>query len=565
MPVDILQKKLGDVFRMLKTRGFSATGNRSGIRSFEGMLSCTKGPVRIQLKVSDWDFLSFPSITILERPSFLLGLIPHVDTAGVMCYFAPGSVILDRYNPASAIDQCLDQATLVLNQITCDSAYRVNEIRNEFAAYWALGVPQLEMLVFIGRVGSNSIRSTCFIFNNNGIESAIISDSHAAVEAIVRTLGWPTPITKTLLCWTFCTDNLPPVPQDSMPLTIKKLFAWIYQWDRNIFFAINSMLERKGDYLDHPKILFAVKCPIGWVGFGFNLDGTKRIYCRRSPKWYKKYLCDKGGLENIFGFQIIDISPSFVHSRNLSFSNLEGRHIMLVGCGAIGGYLAQAIVRLGAGLGSGSLTLIDPDLLQPENLGRHHLGYTDLFQMKAKALCNDLQRQFPLAQITYRTHGVTFNNSTFTADLVIDATGEEAVSEMLNGGRIICGSSASPVLHVWIKGNGECVQSFWADQSGYGCFRCLRMTDSDHRYRQERFPILINPPAHKSVGCHAFTPYAVSAPMHAASLATDIIIDWLKGDPSPRFRTRIVENANTLEVQSQNISRLEKCPACGHQ
>lgn len=227
----------------------------------------------------------------------------------------------------------------------------------------------------------------------------------------------------------------------------------------------------------------------------------------------------------------------------------------------IGSHLAAALVRLGAGSEGGLLRLLDNDILGPENLGRHYLGYDALAQPKASKLRSDLLRQFPLASIEAVNADVVDCPSLFAADLVVDATGEEAVSEYLNE-TWLRGDGKVPVLYVWIKGNGECVQCLWTDKEELACFRCLKEVNPAV-HRQDRFQVLKRPPTSKVLGCHSFTPYAVSAPMHATALAVDIICDWLeKGDPSPRFRTRKSENADLFPVENHNPLRLAGCPAC---
>ena len=125
----------------------------------------------------------------------------------------------------------------------------------------------------------------------------------------------------------------------------------------------------------------------------------------------------------------------------------------------------------------------------------------------------------------------------FGADLVIDATGEEMVSELINSMRLDSGAD-TPVLHVRIRGNGECVQRFWAQGRQLGCFRCLLQADHKN-YRQERFPVLKEQPKRKRLGCNRFTPYAVSAPMAAAALFMEAVVDWLQsGRASPRYQNQ---------------------------
>lgn len=554
--------RLGETLRLLTARGFSSVGNHAGSRSFEGALPCKKGSVRVRLVITDWDFLSYPAIVLLDNPGFLPPLMPHVSVSRELCYFAPGSVVLDRYDPATAIAQCLEQATAILDRIASDPNYRLQDIQDEFLAHWEFGQTLWPWPVFIGSITPNSVSAHYSLLEVEGKRRAIIASDPAEVVEFSKALGSQSAVRTNCKCWLFKTSTRPAVPE-TMPKTTKELFTWLQQWDRAIYGGIQRVLEREKAYLEYSFVTFAIDTPIGWLGFGFDLDQLTRLGSKLNPKLYKQHLHGKGGNRLILRLSITDISPGYVHSRNLSFPDLSNKHIILVGCGAIGSFLAQSLVRLGAGLSRGSLTLIDPDTLQPENLGRHLLGYPSLFKYKADALKDHLLREFPLAKIESVPKSATEHSRLFTSDLLINATGEEAVSELLNGLRIEH-HSKNPLLHVWIKGNGECVQSLWTDRSGAGCFHCLKTTDEQH-YRSERFPVLNHPPIRSAVGCQAFTPYAVSSPMQAAALAVDNIIDWLKGDPSPRFRTRSIENADVRRIKNQDISRLKECSACARQ
>lgn len=167
-----------------------------------------------------------------------------------------------------------------------------------------------------------------------------------------------------------------------------------------------------------------------------------------------------------------------------------------------------------------------------------------------------LTRQFPGARIAAQYRPV--QPSDLRGDLVIDATGEEAVSLSLNHWRLALPETGRPpLLHVWIYGNGECTQALWVDSSKHACFRCLRRLD-----RTPRFDLQLSLPARRVAGCQAFTPYAVSAPMAAAALATDLTIAWLQGDPKPRFRTRMLEGVSARTLKNQDVDPLAGCPAC---
>jgi molybdopterin/thiamine biosynthesis adenylyltransferase len=557
--------RLGQTLRMFSARGFATTKVlRGGGRVFEGELHCTKGVVQVRVHLLDWDFISYPRITLISKPAFLPKLMAHVDALDGLCYFSPGTVILDRYDPATAIAQCLDQAAAVLEKLVSDPQYCADDLQDEFLAHWLFGQQPLPSPVVLCSASSEKIYADYYIVGTAPDRKAVIASCYADVEMLAASLGQATPKACRCKCWLFSTKIRPVAPDGKMPSTIKEVFSWLRKWDTALYNRLQRVLEHEKEYLNATFAMFAIETPIGWLGFGFDLDHMVRLGYRETPKRFKQYLHGKGGLASIFRIEIIDIRPDFIHSRNLVFEDLKNKRVTLVGCGAIGGYIAQALVRLGAGVGThGELLLIDPDSVGAENLGRHYLGMNTLFQPKAGALQKELSRQFPHVRISVETNAVLATSKFFTGDLIIDATGEEAVSEMINERHLQQKIKVPPVLYVWIKGNGECVQSLLVDSTRYGCFRCLRVTDTS-RYREERFPILKVPPQRKQLGCRSFTPYAVSAPMHAASLAIDATIDWMRGDPSPRFRTRYIENANAKMVKNQNVSPLKGCVACGN-
>ena len=77
---------------------------------------------------------------------------------------------------------------------------------------------------------------------------------------------------------------------------------------------------------------------------------------------------------------------------------LGGKHISIVGCGSFGSALADMLVRAGGG----KLTLIDPELLAVENLGRHVLTSRDVGKPKAHALAERLREINPELEVEAR-------------------------------------------------------------------------------------------------------------------------------------------------------------------
>lgn len=551
---------LAEALRLLRSRGFKPSGHRGGIRRFDGDLPCKGGPIKIRLSVRDWDFLSYPSIKVLDHLDVLPPLSPHVYASGGLCYFASGAVVLDRYDPAESIAQCLDQAQRVLERIRHDPNFRHDDIQDEFLQHWSHGESSAVYSVLIGTVDQSTKLSNYWSLTIGETSHAVVADGREEVEALAAALGAKPPTETKCPCWLFATETMPAVPA-TMPTNVKELFAWLQAWDRQLYQQFQLVLEREPQYLKYSIATFAVHTPLGWLGFGFELDPVHRLGAAKKPKLYRQFLHTRGGTRKISRLAITEFGPDFVHSRNLTFPDLKGRRITVVGCGAIGSHVALGLIRLGAGTGKGRLDLIDHDDMRPENLGRHVLGYPELFKHKVVALTDELKRQFPFSKVRPRFRNVQGLSDLFDADLVIDATGEDAVSEMINAKRLDQATEA-PVVHVRIRGNGECVQTFWAQGRQLGCFRCLLQADHKN-YREERYPVLKDEPTRKQLGCNGFTPYAVSAPMAAAALCMEVVVDWLQTRrASPRFRTSATANANVYRVKNQDVTRLATCPAC---
>lgn len=549
--------RLALALRKLGELGFKPIKRPGSARCFVGELQCAKGPVKVRLEISDWEFTTYPTLVILERPSFLPALMPHVSGDGYQCYFVQGRVVLDRYRPDNAIWQCVEQARKELDHLIANTKYREREFEQEFGANWEVGQRPLPVPVLLADVAGDDVVSCFGIGVDDGLYVIAASDE-AQVKALAEARGWPAPRRRKIGTYIVRSAKSPTLPSELLPATIAEVFAWIKSWDPDAMKRIHAVLGQR-EWLGFNAIQFLIESPAGWFGFFFELSANRKLMHKRNPSGYRQHLYNKGNELPIVRVSVRQISPAFIHSRNLQFPSLKDHMITLIGCGAIGGYLAQALVKLGAGSGNGSLTLIDPDLLAPGNLGRHFLGMDSLYKPKAIALKEALVRQFPHAKIVSEQRNAAYP-SDIVGDLVIDATGEEAVSEAINANRRTKSRAEGvPILHTWIVGNGECVQALWVDQKKYACFRCMRRNDPA---RSQRFPIVDHHPETRVIGCSAYTPYAVSAPMSASALAIDMIADWLQGNVSPRFRTRSIEGADLRKIKNQNVSPIQGCPGC---
>ncbi|MGD8175432.1 HesA/MoeB/ThiF family protein [Marinimicrobium sp. ARAG 43.8] len=97
------------------------------------------------------------------------------------------------------------------------------------------------------------------------------------------------------------------------------------------------------------------------------------------------------------------LDRSTILSRDLHgiAQGLDSSHVILVGVGSLGGAVAAQLARAGVG----RITLIDPEILVSENIGRHVLGADDLGKPKAYALRNRILKDLPTAKVeAYATY-----------------------------------------------------------------------------------------------------------------------------------------------------------------
>lgn len=95
--------------------------------------------------------------------------------------------------------------------------------------------------------------------------------------------------------------------------------------------------------------------------------------------------------------QIQVLSRDSIHSRNArSAAALSDKRAVMVGAGSLGSQVAAQLARAGVR----HLTVIDPDVLNAENLSRHVLGLDDLGRPKAYALRDRLMKDVPSVEVT---------------------------------------------------------------------------------------------------------------------------------------------------------------------
>ena len=149
---------------------------------------------------------------------------------------------------------------------------------------------------------------------------------------------------------------------------------------------------------------------------------------------------------------------------------LSDARVLLVGCGALGGALAQSLVRSGVG----ELVLVDRDLVEETNLPRQVLfdeRHARESTPKVLAAAETLARIGGPTQV--ETHAVHFDEQNAEelaedCDLVLDGTDNLATRYLVND---LCVESGRPWVYGGVVGSGGLVMAILPGKGP--CLRCL--------------------------------------------------------------------------------------------
>ncbi len=508
--------------------------------------------------MDDLEFVNHPTIYVAEGASIPDGLLPHLGSDREFCYLERGSEVLDRYNPGGMILYCLKRAEEALEK-AIGGKFDI-DVAAEFAAYWSIeriltnvdnkNIGNSAVIVSVDVEAGSKKSMQMYLVDKDGLPGALtkrqtklkpemchILQTAKVVTAVVGDANWPPENLGSLLTW--LKDYIPGIESEWQRICRSGdgYFWWI------ALKASNGMFLAR---IESPKSMQTPE-------FLKSRRGQLPLFMARNA--------DKAPVRRYTGYPV---DAEYVFGRNLhGMQNLSDKKIFLIGCGTIGGYLAQFLAVSGAGIGSkGELTLVDHDQFSSSNLGRHILGIEDVEKFKAIALADHLRRTVPYVKIRPITeNALKLLDSLSNYDLVIDATGAEAFSISLNEHAVKNRPKFPPVLHVWITAGGGAAAALFCDSREQACFKCLRPDlNSPPRYRIARNndEFVRN----RSCGDSPYIPFPVSSSTQAASMALEICLGWANRKIGHRFRVRTFDEARAFLVEDRNVKPAENCPAC---
>jgi len=424
--------------------------------------------VEVDVKLPEGFPSALPEVFVADGQ--LPPVFAHRERSGKICVSSAGSESLDIRQPSALVDEVLARAAVIIRGGLVGST--AEDLAREFLAYWEPGKPSFAWSICDTQGPSRTLFAG---FLTSPADRMVLADSREQALQWTGRLGWR--IDKsTADAFLLRVDSLvaPPGFNEALALDdwLSRLRAKASESD---WAALQSWLGS----VSLPALL-AVSLPAPGSEvrslIGVHLPRLKpednkaasrgfrpgRVTAQRQMKFAKKYPLER----NV----PVRLDTTYLTERG-GGAPLQAKKVVVVGCGSIGGFLAFNL----ASLGIGSLILVDPDELGPENVHRHLLGVAELGTNKAAAIASRLGRHYPHQSVQFRDKRIEEvldlePDLLLTADLVVLALGNEGLERRLNGAL----GERVRRLHAWLEPLGVGGHVLLTGPcGGPGCYECL--------------------------------------------------------------------------------------------
>ena len=299
---------------------------------------------------------------------------------------------------------------------------------------------------------------------------------------------------------------------------------------------------------------------------------------------FDKGVCDLKS-SNIIPISISRVDKQYLMSRSSEVKNiLADKKVLLIGCGSLGGYIANELVKSGIE----NMMLVDDDYLYEINIFRHLLGLEYIGQYKCTALQNYLVKNIPnlkLSSLAENIEDAVQEESIELGqyDLIISATGNHNVNRWINQ-YIFLNEIAVPVVYAWNEVLGIGNHVAYIEFGKTGCYECFigRDEDTEELYDRTSYCRPGQSVVKKVAGCgSSFIPYGSTISLKTACMCVDVVKKLFEGRYSENmiisakgddyhFKKAGLEVSNkylgqkdSIEEFSGSLFKKQNCEFCG--
>ena len=240
----------------------------------------------------------------------------------------------------------------------------------------------------------------------------------------------------------------------------------------------------------------------------------------------------------VMPYPVRSLSRESLVPRGGGLTQLSEWSVLLVGCGAVGGELAQRLTACGVG----RLTISDPDIFVEANLYRHTLSIANLGQQKSDAVADELRLKHPWARVECwhkRLEDLRKVDLLSEFDLVVVAIGCPTAERLFHD---YCRSQKveRTILNCWVEALGVGGHATLDIPTSKGCWRCAYVDpESGERGLSSNLNFLApNQDLEKThEGCgFQFLPFSAIDAAYTASMAADLAVRFMNNEISTSSR-----------------------------
>jgi molybdopterin/thiamine biosynthesis adenylyltransferase len=540
----------------------------------------TAGTFKVGLALTEDPYTKLPAAFILQAPEQFSGrLLPHINMGWHLCYVEEMEANWDA-NDLLGIFRNVDHqiALTLINSVSTvgtDSAVNA-ELEGEFSSYWlpkytayllsdAVRMKELKCFTTTTKHAHGDVHEELVICDDENFlerdawlaqRNLMLRDERSIISRHIRIkpsqlagVTWPPENFKAVLSWLAAVDNV----------------AWL------------RLIEH---FIQHPVKRHLILLDVfhqDMVGFWVELDqGALALSSYQSPKSRKKgkvrrvnfshlasTLSSKHAVRKFHRVEVVKADRQSILSRNrrgTESGDLSTRDIALIGCGTIGGYLADLLLRSGAGCSEKKFHLFDDDEFQPVNFGRHALTTADVGRNKAEAIAMKLRAATHLVR-NIEAFPVRFPLNAEQLkryDIVIDATGRPPVSGRLAWIARTLKPSERPVLiHGFNDGNGRASKVIIDD--GSCCYGCLSADEAFYKDGADLRFKDFDMKAERHISCGStYTPYDAAVSIMTAAMMQEAALSTLEPAKRWTYSEHMLECGRTRKQQLLPLH-----PRCG--
>lgn len=475
------------------------------------------------------DFPVQDPVVLVKNAEEFWGKVPHVEHSGKLCLSSTNTVHGVEHAVPLVEGALSDARGLLANASPRDFA-------EEFNSYWPSSDPKPPDAVMLCR---NGLPEDPWCRKNN--REIVLGDDKDSVDSWCNNTGRT--FDEATQTYRFDIDK-EMLPVD-FPRDLKGLHALLLDKDPALSTKLRRNVRGSKEYLVLPlRVVVAGEMKDAVIGVQGAADSLPRKGGFRTTQTVPWTLIEQRSPQ-IQRILLRPVTPQAVVTRSGDGFDLSDKKVVLVGCGSLGGYLAQMLARASVG----QLTLVDDDALGWQNTGRHVLGAAHIGKNKAVALKATLGVENPqvkLVAIPKKVELVLRDRPEVLkdADIVISATGDWPVEYALNYWRTYT-SGAPPLLFTWLEPHAVAGHSFHVAPAQGACLNCY-FSASGHFSQAVVDPSGVEPL--KEASCAGFyQPYGATDMLPTVALAAAHAVDVLLGR----------EGTSTLRTWTGAQSRFE--------